>query len=529
MGKFKRQAISYWNCGYSNVSKDPEVKRKKEKTSLEKWGTTNPSKAAQIKNVIREKTLENSASAMEKRKETYIQKYGVEHYSQTVEYKEKYRNTSIKKYGVEHPSQSEHVKQKTKETNVEKYGVEHPSQCESVKKQIAETNLDRYGNICSAQTHDVKKTLHDRYGGNSSFSNPNVQQKAIITRQYKKYGKLLEDFRDEWRDSYFKHGLTQTLVNYPTIGVKTAMDTFLAPNERICSKGRSHTESLVKQELEKTGLIFEINQRSVIPDNNRLEVDLIDRKNKITVEFNGVYWHQWVSDRVDLDIHKAEKLRELGYHHVSIDETDIQKLPKIKNILNPYKTRIQARKCKVAAITDNKVIRNFLDTNHLQGYIHCDSAYGLYQGPMLVQIMTFGKDRFNKKYDVELLRFATVSDSYVVGGAQKLFTGAVRHEKFKSCVSYSNRKYFSGKSYKMLGFESHGYTSKGYVWFKNHNILSRYQTQKHKLPTLLENFNCDFTEEQNMQSHGWRKVYDFGHEKFVWSSFTKQRVKPSDL
>ena len=46
---------------------------------------------------------------------------------------------------------------------------------------------------------------------------------------------------------------------------------------------------------------------------------------------------------------------------------------------------------------------------------------GLIHEGELVQIMTFGKPRYNKNYQWELLRLCTNSDYNVLGGASKLF------------------------------------------------------------------------------------------------------------
>ena len=42
---------------------------------------------------------------------------------------------------------------------------------------------------------------------------------------------------------------------------------------------------------------------------------------------------------------------------------------------------------------------------------------------------------------------------------------------------------------------------------------SRYQTQKHKLSKLLEYFDPELSEIQNMELHGFTKIYDAGNMK----------------
>ena len=61
---------------------------------------------------------------------------------------------------------------------------------------------------------------------------------------------------------------------------------------------------------------------------------------------------------------------------------------------------------------------------------------GLYYNNQLVSLMTFGKSRFNKNCEYELLRYC--SHYNVVGGAEKLFKHFINEYKPSSIVSYSN-------------------------------------------------------------------------------------------
>jgi len=84
------------------------------------------------------KCSSNSKEVKEKKKETCIEKYGVENPSQSEEIKEKIKETCLEKYGTENPSQNEGVKEKIKQTMLEKYGVEHPSQTQEFKESQRE-------------------------------------------------------------------------------------------------------------------------------------------------------------------------------------------------------------------------------------------------------------------------------------------------------------------------------------------------------------------------------------------------------
>ena len=48
---------------------------------------------------------------------------------------------------------------------------------------------------------------------------------------------------------------------------------------------------------------------------------------------------------------------------------------------------------------------DFQIENHLQGYAKSSIDIGLFYEGQLVSLMTFGKTRFSKKYEYELIRF----------------------------------------------------------------------------------------------------------------------------
>jgi hypothetical protein len=100
--------------------------------------------------------------------------------------------------------------------------------------------------------------------------------------------------------------------------------------------------------------------------------------------------------------------------------------------------------------------------------------------------MTFGKSRYDKSYDYELLRYCT-NGSSVVGGPSKLFKQFISEYRHPSVVSYSDRMWNTGNLYFTLGFEYLGssppapWYTKNYVSFEN-----RISNQKHKLKNKLE-------------------------------------------
>ena len=140
---------------------------------------------------------------------------------------------------------------------------------------------------------------------------------------------------------------------------------------------------------------------------------------------------------------------------------------------------------------------------------------GLYFQEELQCLMSFGKNRLSSDVEWELLRFASKKGISVIGGASKLFkyfltnfTGGI--------VSYSDRRYSQGNMYSKLGFTFSHFSEPNYFYFKNGSLKleSRQKYMKHKLPTLLENFDPSLTEWQNMQINGYNRIWDCGNS--VW-------------
>lgn len=105
----------------------PSVKNKKKNAYIDKFGVDNPMKSPEIK-----KKLEN----------TMMEKYGVKYSTQTEEFREKAKETMREKYGVDHPSKSADILEKRKQNNLEKYGVEHTLQIDEVREKIAKSNYE---------------------------------------------------------------------------------------------------------------------------------------------------------------------------------------------------------------------------------------------------------------------------------------------------------------------------------------------------------------------------------------------------
>ena len=125
--------------------------------------------------------------------------------------------------------------------------------------------------------------------------------------------------------------------------------------------------------------------------------------------------------------------------------------------------------------------------------------------------MTFGKCRFDKKHEWELLRFCNKLGYHIPGGASKLLRYFERNYQPKSLVSYADRRWSQGKVYENLGFTFSHASAPNYWYWKNLKLESRIKYQKHKLKDLLEIFDENKTEVENMRDNGYKQIYDCGN------------------
>ena len=130
--------------------------------------------------------------------------------------------------------------------------------------------------------------------------------------------------------------------------------------------------------------------------------------------------------------------------------------------------------------------------------------------------MTFGK---NNKYEWEIMRYATIKNSLVTGGASRIFKHFIKNYNPKTIMTYSDLRYSNGNIYKKLGFKYYSTTEPGYVYLKHKEILSRHKCQKHKLKSFLPIFDNNKSESENMFLNKYRRLYNAGNFKFIWNKF----------
>ncbi|AFR52386.1 homing endonuclease [Campylobacter phage CP30A] len=256
------------------------------------------------------------------------------------------------------------------------------------------------------------------------------------------------------------------------------------------------------------------------------ELDFYIPNHKLAIECNGIYWHSDKFKDKNYHLNKTEKCKEKDiqllhiFEHSWAEKKDIWKSI-INNKLGKSE-KIMARKCILKEVPKTEE-KEFLESNHLQGFTGSSICYGLYYQDELVCLMSFGKPRFTDKCDWELIRLCTKMGLNVIGGASKLLSYFYKNNK-GSLISYSDRLYSDGGIYKQLGFTFSHYSEPGYSYFKNNQVYSRQQFMKHKLKDKLEKFDPNKTEYENMIKNGYYRIWDCGQGVWVKESLSKNII-----
>lgn len=459
----------------------------------------------------------------EKRQLTCLSLYGTTSPSQNKEIKEKTKQTNLEKYGTEWVCQSESVKTKIQQTFLNTYGTTSPMKNEEVKTKMKNTCIERYGVDNIKKSPKIKEIFLEKYGvENNNLIGKDPQSIEIYKspEKLKEYfdinkGKTLKEIADSLGFSTYQIG--RALHSY-------GLDEYVG--EAIgTSIGEKSLIDFIKSLIGEENVIVR-DRKTITP----LELDILIPSKSIAIEYNGNFWHSdiMLSQRKgnklsekevrNYHLHKTELCKEKGIHLIHIFEYEWENTIKkerlkkyLTDILLPQnRIRIYARKCIVKEIS-SKEASDFLDENHLQGKDSSNIRYGLSYKGNLVACMTFCKPRFSKKYDWELSRFVVRGGYSVIGAGGKLLTYFKEHFK-GSIISYSDISKMTGGLYKSLGFQELKPSEPNYVWIKGTTVLTRYQTQKHK---LLEKGLSGETEESIMREQGFFKLYDCGNYVFL--------------
>lgn len=381
--------------------------------------------------------------------------------------------------------------------------------CKQCGATISETTASRLCRRC-AQKAAVKKreaTCMERYGVKNVMHKKEFVDK-IPKSMMEKYGVKCAMEVPESREKF-----KQTCMERYGVPYYVLTDDFLAHNQ-ICI---SDINKRIAAKLEEIGL--QVKLEKVIEDKH---FDIHILNTNILIEVDPTYTHNvignhWDENGMPKDYHKMKTAIGVtnGYRVIHIWDWD--DADKIVNMLGPKKN-IYARQCDIREV-DEPDYTAFTNKYHLQGATKSlELCLGLYRDDELVEIMAWGKPRFNKHYKYELLRLCTKFGYSVVGGAKKLFKHSLELISNNPIISYCDLSKFPGDVYKRLGMKLLRINGPQEIWSKG--------TQRVLSSTLLrlgydKLFDTDYgkgtSNEKLMIENGWLPVYDCGQSVYVYN------------
>lgn len=394
-------------------------------------------------------------------------------------------------------------------------------QKKAINQKRLETTLTRYGVTNNGQTLTAKQNHEKHYAAIPRKSKPtkltSFQRLNIKFRNLSKVEFITAE-------SQYLGVSNQAYYKFKCLDCNNIFDDYIdnghLPKCKICHPYipvyTSNQENEV-YEFIKTLIGSEVQQsnKSII---NPYELDIVIPNLQIAVEYCGLYWHS-EANKADKNYHlrKMNLCKDKGYRLVTIFEDEWTHTPdivkrRLKNILKKD-TRIFARKCKVKKIT-MALAKDFIQENHIQGSSIAKLAYGCYFNQQLVAVMTFGKPRYDKTADYELIRYCSIGT--VIGGAGKLFSAFLKDYNPTKVISYCDMRWGTGNLYSQLKFkQSSDKLSPSYAYT---DFIKRYHRSSFTKKSIAKSHDdLAKTEQQIMQEKNMYRIWDCGQSKWIYT------------
>jgi hypothetical protein len=484
---------------------------KRKQTNLQRFGVENPM---------------HSKEQKAKQIETCLANYGVENPSQSNEIKKRKKETCLIHFGVETPFQSELIKEKAKRTWLQTLGVDNPSKSELVRKKISLSNL-----IASPKAREkVKATCLERYGVRNAFLLPQVakNRQLVCMQRYgapcfaqSKQGRLVlsrprhspEVIAKLTSSSFWQE---EYIVKQKSID-QISLDLGISPTS-ACIYFYDYSGLELRNRATNGTSWGEISLRDFLASYcdcisnfplERQKLDVYIPSLNLAFEYNGLYWHTEDKRGKDYHLEKTLKCEKLGIRLVHIWEddwlfkTDLMKR-KIKALLGKEEKKVFARKCSIIIPTKEQK-REFYEKNHIKGNGAGSIDYALAFENELVAMITFKVTE--QGYDLN--RYATSCS--VPGGFSRLLEHFKRNNDWKRIYTFADRSWSQGNVYLKNGFrliEEQAPTFYGFEYVR----IGRLNYTHEKLSKRFPSFKG--TQFQIMDQAGIRRIWDCGQLKF---------------
>lgn len=321
------------------------------------------SKTQDFKRFLRNETVEDYNKRHEKKRDTVIERYGVDNYFKLPEF-------------IENNYSEDLVAKRNKnrvEAVMKKYGVDNVRKSDRYKESVRRTSMERYG----VTNHRMLVLNED--------ARIKLSDKDWLTNESQKYS-----------ISYIAKSLKCDFSTVASYISKHSIDY-------VPHKG-SAEEMIINDILQELGISFEEGSKKFL--DNRYEIDFLLHEHRIGIEVNGLYWHS-EKRRDDPMYHqnKTDECLSKGYKLIHIWDSDINnRLPQVTDLIMRATNNIinEINITSVSAI-DYITYKNFIDLNSLtDGNIQHVNSFGVYNDGVLIAV-------FGLSYDDETVEIHNVT------------------------------------------------------------------------------------------------------------------------
>lgn len=414
-----------------------------------------------------------------KKEETNLKNCGKRFNSQTQEYLDKCISTNLKKFGVEWTAQNDKIRAKQIATSLKNHGVDNPSKSDKIKDKIRKSNIETKHEVTLKSDNNIIDILAD----NNYLMKCESGHDFTINRVL-----------------YYKRRETNTTIC-----------TKCNPISKNISGLEIGLYNFIKSVY--NGTIYQ-NVKNII---NPYELDIYIPDLSLALEFNGLYWHNELNKPSNYHKMKTDMCIEQNIQLLHIWEDDwVYKQDLVKSMivnklgLTPYK--IFARKCDTRLITDIKQTKDFLERNHIQGFVKSTLKIGLFYNDELVSISLYNKNEQN----YELVRFCNKASYIVIGGASKLFKFFLKNYKPNIVTTFADYTYSNGNLYEKLGFDIVHKTKPNYYYIVDG--IRRHKSNFKKQKLIKEGFDPNKSEHEIMLERKMYRIYNSGNIKYKFSN-----------
>lgn len=493
-----------------------------ETTSLQKYGVKNAGYTEQSQKKIKAtceakygvEHVSQAESCKQHMKDSFMHKYGTDNPMKVNDVKRKAQDTCLSRYGAKSVlSKESSVRSKINQTNLEKYGTLDPGNSKESKEKRKQTCLDRYGTEYASQSRIVKQKREDtclqKYSAKSPLESEEIQSKIKRT-MIDKYGHV-----NPFECSDIRSKIANTLqTNYGVPYACMLPQCIDASGAKISNLNRSFSNYLLSLDIPNE-LEFKI-------DSYSYDVHVLN--SNVLIEIDPSWTHstyptpKFGSISKEYHTNKTNEAKKHGYRCIHIFDWDDSR--KVAKMLQ-HKNTMYARKCSVETISEREC-NEFLSEYHLQGTCRGQEIrLGLKQDNRLLGVMTFGKPRYNNKFEYELLRLCYDPSIQIVGGSRKLFKSFINSEfQPNSILSYCDNSKFNGDVYISLGFKLADKGSPSKHWSKGSKQITQNLLNQRGYDQLFNTkYGKGTSNEELMLKNKWLPVYDCGQSRYEWRRY----------